>query len=149
MTISVAPLTTAVMNSVPQNHAGIASGVNNAVARTAGLLAIALLGIVMLDVFKGQLDRHLQESKLQSAISESLRVQSTKLAAIEVSPNQDAATQQSIRRAIDDSFVAGFRVVMLIGAALASASALTAATLVAPKRALTNRDCQLFRRQLF
>jgi len=130
MTISVAPLTTAVMNSVPQNHAGIASGVNNALARTAGLLAIALLGIVMLDVFKSQLDRHLQESKFPPAISESLRAQSTKLAAIALPQNQDAATQQSIRRAIDDSFVSGFRVVMLIGAILATASAITALALI-------------------
>jgi EmrB/QacA subfamily drug resistance transporter len=130
MTISVAPLTTAVMNSVPQNHAGIASGVNNALARSAGLLAIALLGIVMLDVFKSQLDRHLQESKFPPAISESLRAQSTKLAAIALPQNQDAATQQSIRRAIDDSFVSGFRVVMLIGAILAAASALTALALI-------------------
>jgi len=130
MTISVAPLTTAVMNSVPQNHAGIASGVNNALARTAGLLAIALLGIVMLDVFKSQLDRHLQESKFPPAISESLRAQSTKLAAIALPQNQDAATQQSIRRAIDDSFVSGFRVVMLIGAILAAASALTSLALI-------------------
>jgi EmrB/QacA subfamily drug resistance transporter len=130
MTISVAPLTTAVMNSVPQDHAGIASGVNNAFARTAGLVAIALLGIVMLDVFKSQLDRHLQESKFPPAISESLRAQSTKLAAIALLQNQDAATQQSIRRAIDDSFVSGFRVVMLIGAILAAASALTALALI-------------------
>jgi len=130
MTISVAPLTTAVMNSVPQNHAGIASGVNNALARTAGLLAIALLGIVMLDVFKSQLDRHLQESKFLPAISESLRTQSTKLAAIALPKSQDAATQQSMRRAIDDSFVSGFRVVMLSGAILAAASALTALALI-------------------
>lgn len=118
------------MNSVPQNHAGIASGVNNARARTAGLLAIALLGIVMLDVFKNQLDRHLQGSKLPPAIGESVRAQSTKLAAIALPKNQDAATEQSIRRAIDDSFISGFRVVMLIGAILAAAGAITALALI-------------------
>lgn len=43
----VAPLTTTVMNSVPVEHAGVASGVNNAIARTAGLIGIAALGIIV------------------------------------------------------------------------------------------------------
>jgi EmrB/QacA subfamily drug resistance transporter len=135
MAISVAPLTTAVMSSVSQNRAGVASGVNNAVARTAGLIAIAILGIVMLQVFRSGLDRHLNEGKLPAATIQSLRAQSTKLAAIAIPEDRDPATQQTIRRAIDDSFVLGFRAVMLIGAALAMASALTALVLIGnPKR---------------
>jgi hypothetical protein len=130
MAISVAPLTTTVMNSVAQNRAGIASGVNNAVARTAGLLAIAVLGIVMLHVFNDRLDRRLSESKLPPSVSQSLEAQRTKLAAIAIPEDQEPATQQMIRRAIDESFVSGFRTIMAIGAALAVTSAITALTLI-------------------
>jgi EmrB/QacA subfamily drug resistance transporter len=130
MAISVAPLTTAVMNSVAQNRAGTASGVNNAVARTAGLLAIAVLGIVMLHVFNDRLDRRLAESKLPPSVMQSLEAQRTKLAAIAIPLDQDPAMRQLIRRAIDESFVSGFRTIMAIGAALAVASAITAFTLI-------------------
>jgi EmrB/QacA subfamily drug resistance transporter len=130
MAISVAPLTTAVMNSVAQNRAGTASGVNNAVARTAGLLAIAVLGIVMLHVFNDRLDRRLTELKLPSSVTQSLEAQRTKLAAIEIPKDQDPAMRQLIRRAIDESFVSGFRTIMAIGAVLAVASAVTASALI-------------------
>src|SRR5438132_4083160 len=133
MAISVAPLTTTVMNSVSQNRAGIASGVNNAVARTAGLLAIAVLGIVMLHVFNERLDQRLKESKLPLSISQSLESQRTKLAAIAIPEDQSPATRESIRRAIDQSFVSGFRTIMAIGAVLAVASAVTALTLIESK----------------
>jgi hypothetical protein len=109
--------------------------VNNAVARTAGLVAIAALGIVMLHVFKSSLDRRLNESASPKKVIESVRTQSTKLAAIEIPQDQDSAMQQAIRRAIDESFVSGFRTVMLIGALLAAGSALTAMIFIGgPKR---------------
>ena len=137
MAVTVAPLTTTVMGSVPQNRAGVASGVNNAVARTAGLVAIAALGIVMLDVFKSSLDRRLNESASPKTVIESVRTQSTKLAAIEIPPDQGPSSHEVIRRAIDESFVSGFRIVMLIGATLAAASALTAAVFVGSNRTTT------------
>jgi EmrB/QacA subfamily drug resistance transporter len=130
MAVSVAPLTTTVMNSVAQNRVGIASGINNAVARSAGLVAIAVLGIVMLRVFDDGLDRHLAGGKLSVSMLQSLHAQRTRLAAVDLPEDQDPATRQLIRSTVDESFVSGFRVIMAIGAALAVASAGTAFTLI-------------------
>ncbi len=125
MAISVAPLTTVVMSSVPQTRAGIASGVNNAVSRTAGLLAIAVFGILMLQVFKYQLSARLAASGLADRVVQSVQSQRNKLAAITVPESQDAETHQLVRRAVDESFVSGFRAVMAGGAILAIGGALT------------------------
>jgi EmrB/QacA subfamily drug resistance transporter len=126
MAITVAPLTTTVMSSIAQNRAGIASGVNNAVARTASLVSIAVLGVVMLHVFKTNLDRRLTSANLPASAVQSVQTQSTRLAAIAVPQNLDRETQQLMRRAISESFVSGFRWVMAIGAVLAATSAVTA-----------------------
>jgi hypothetical protein len=126
MAVSVAPLTTTVMNSVSQNRVGIASGVNNAVARGAGLLAIAVLGIVMLHAFNHALDQRLSDWKLPASAWQSLQAERSKLAAAAVPEELDALTQQMIGRAIDESFVHAFRFVMAIGATLAVASAIVA-----------------------
>jgi hypothetical protein len=61
-------------------------------------------------------------------------MQRTKLAGIAIPEDQDSPTQQLIRRAIDESFVSGFRVVMAIGAALAVASASTALIFIGAAR---------------
>jgi hypothetical protein len=51
MAITVPPLTSTVMGAAGNTHAGIASGVNNAVARVAGLLAVAALGAAFYAIF--------------------------------------------------------------------------------------------------
>jgi len=128
MAISVAPLTTTVMNSVAQTRAGIASGINNAVSRVAGLLAIAVLGIIMLQGFNHALDMKL--SGLPSSIRRPLDQQRNRLAAADLPQNIAPATRARLRDAIDHSFVAGFRAVMLGGAMLATGGAVCAWRLI-------------------
>jgi len=130
MAVSVAPLTTTVMNSVAQNRVGIASGVNNAVARGAGLLAIAVLGIVMLHSFNHAMDRRLANWNVPPAASQSLQAQRTKLAAASLPEELDQTTKQLIGRAIAESFVHAFRLIMAIGAMLAAVSAIVAWVLI-------------------
>lgn len=126
MAISVAPLTTTVMNSVSGEWAGIASGINNAVSRLAGVLAIAIFGIVMLGTFNRHLDGNLAEIHASPEVRRGVGAQRIKLAAIEVPSSIDIATREATKGAIDESFIAGFRAVMLIASGLALASAATA-----------------------
>ena len=137
MAISVAPLTTTVMNSVAQARVGIASGINNAVSRTAGLLAIAVLGIVMLQSFNHALDARLPDLHLSPSIQKSVDDQRGKLAGADVS-----AFAPEVREAIDRSFVHAFRRVMLVGAGLALASAITAWALIASHPTARHRSAR-------
>src|SRR5256714_11466963 len=130
MAISVAPLTTTVMNSVRESHAGIASGINNAVSRTAGLLAIAGLGLIMFHTFNSCLDRRLDPIGVLPHVRQALNDQRMKLAAADVPANLDEGTRTAIKQAIDECFVTGFRCVMICGAALALASSLMAWVLI-------------------
>jgi MFS family permease len=130
MAISVAPLTTTVMNAVSSDHVGIASGINNAVSRAAGLLAIAVLGIVMLHVFNRSLDDRLSNLALPQSIQQSINDQRINLAAEKIPEQIAPALREKVRRAINESFVDGFRRVMLIGAGLALASAIVSLLLI-------------------
>jgi EmrB/QacA subfamily drug resistance transporter len=119
MAISVAPLTTTVMNSVKSDHAGIASGVNNAVSRTAGLLAVAVFGLIMFHAFNSRLDQRLSSIPLPAEARQALNTERLKLAAAEIPSGLDEESRTEIRMAILESFVFGFRRVMLVGAGLA------------------------------
>lgn len=122
MAVSVAPLTTVVMESVDQNLTGTASGINNAVARVAGLLAIALLGITMTGAFAHQLNPKLTKLDIPADSLHELQSSEIKLAAMSVPASIDSATATQVRASIDAAFVFGFRVVMLICAGFSVAS---------------------------
>jgi len=126
MVISVAPLTTTVMNAVEKSWAGIASGINNAVSRAAALVAIAALGFVILQVFNSRLDQRLRSLDVSPDTRHALDVQRIKLAGAVVPADLDPVVREELRKAINDSFVSGFREVVLISAVLAALSGLVA-----------------------
>jgi EmrB/QacA subfamily drug resistance transporter len=130
MGISVAPLTTVVMNSVPAERVGLASGINNAVSRTGGLLAIAVLGIVVLHSFSHALDHKVSDLHLVSAVRAQLRIESIKLGNAKPPSYLDDAIRQRISRAIAESFVHGFRVAAALCSVLALAGAGTSLILL-------------------
>lgn len=122
MAITVAPLTTTVMSAVGEEQAGVASGINNAVSRTAGLLAIAVFGVVMLHAFSQTLASRMNAIQLDDQLEHSIYEQRVKLAGLELPANIDSETQEKIKGAVADSFVFGFRILMFLAAALALAS---------------------------
>ncbi|MCG6876062.1 MAG: MFS transporter, partial [Betaproteobacteria bacterium] len=135
MAVSVAPLTTTVMNAVGERRAGLASGVNNAVARTAALLAIAVLGLVLQHAFNRALDLRLSRLNLPPEARLVVDGQRAKLAGAEFGEVLAPETRTALRRATNESFVAGFRLVMAVAALLAALSALSAWLLVQRKNA--------------
>jgi EmrB/QacA subfamily drug resistance transporter len=126
MAISVAPLTTVVMSSVEQDRAGTASGINNAVARVAGVLAIAILGIAMVKAFSSSLNHILARQLLPPGILQYIQSNEIKLAGLDLPSGLDAETTAVIRVSISRAFVFGFRTVMLVCAGLSLASAVVA-----------------------
>jgi EmrB/QacA subfamily drug resistance transporter len=134
MTITVAPLTTTVMNAVGPDSAGIASGVNNAVSRAASVLAIAVFGVVMASAFDAVLADSLRRAGASAEILVFFEGQRSKLAGAEMPPGIDAAAAAAFKRAVSESFVAGFRWVMLLSAGLALLSALSAWMMIESRR---------------
>lgn len=134
MTITVAPLTTAVMGAVDQSHAGIASAINNAVSRAAGLLAIAVFGIVVLATFTSSLDQTLATKSVTPAVQQSVDAQRTKLAGIQLPATMNHEEKVVVQGAIDGAFISGFRVVALTCAGLAVVSAVCSGLLVEGKK---------------
>jgi MFS family permease len=126
MAVSVAPLTTTVMGAVDEEHAGAASGVNNAVSRIAGMLAVALLGAIVVGLFGSELDARLTALQVSPEIRRALDAEAPKLAEATVPPRITGQERRVLKEALGESFVSSFRVAMLVAAGLALVSALCA-----------------------
>ncbi len=127
MGITVAPLTTAVMGSVPKHSSGVASGINNAISRTAGVLAIAVMGGIALLSFSEALMANTAELDISDEAREALVAQAPELGNAQVPESvTDEAMQTNVQMAINGAFVSMFRLMTWIGAGLAWISAVFA-----------------------
>jgi EmrB/QacA subfamily drug resistance transporter len=125
MAVTVAPLTTTVMAAVDARHAGVASGINNAVARVAGLLAIAIFGVLLARTFEARVRPRLDHLALSPPAREALDRELSRMAGADIAqvPSIPASEQRQVRGIIDEEFVFAFRLLMIVTAGLALAAA--------------------------
>lgn len=116
--IIISPLTTAVMGSVDLEESGVASGINNTVGRIAGLLALAIMGVFVINTFNKSLDTELNRIELPAETREYIDSQRIKILLIDIPENIELKTQEEIRASIDASFLTSFRLVMMVSAGL-------------------------------
>jgi EmrB/QacA subfamily drug resistance transporter len=124
MAIAVAPLTTVVMRAAGDRHGGVASGINNATARIAGLLAVALLGAIAVGQFRAALDARASAAHVPAEIQRSLSAEAAQLATAKVPSQVQDVDRERLTRLLHESFHQSFRFVMRLAAALAFLSAL-------------------------
>ena len=133
MGLTVAPLTASVMGSVPIDHSGTASGINNAVSRTAGVLAIAIIGSAALFSFSNILNARTASMNLSNQARLSLNLEAQKLAGASVPAAVGPEMVQAVGQSIKLAFVDTFKLIMIICAIMAWVSAAAAAVLIAPR----------------
>jgi len=131
MAVTVAPLTTTVMGAVARQHAGVASGINNAVARVAGLLAVAVFGVLLVRTFDGRARASLDHIALSQSARSAIDRELPKMAGADLgqAPSIDPSQRAAARRVIVGGFVRAFRVVLLAAAAVALAAAIVTGAL--------------------
>lgn len=112
--VTISPMMSAVMGSVDKKFSGLVSGINNSVGRVAGLVAIALLGVVAINVFNFELNEHITGLDLELRTREFLEHEKIKMAGADIPDWVGPEMREKIRYYIDISFLKSFRIVMLL-----------------------------------
>jgi EmrB/QacA subfamily drug resistance transporter len=123
MAVVISPLTTAVMNAVGDDLSGTASGINNAAARVAGLLAVAVTGALMVAVFTPTLADGLMETAVDPAASAVMVADAGRLLDLAKPSGLDAAGLQAADTAMESAYLSAFRAAVLLNAVLAAGAA--------------------------
>jgi hypothetical protein len=127
MAVAVAPLTTAVINAVPAHRTGVASGINNAVASVATLLAVAIFAAVALSGFNRALDHHLQQPALSAGVRQAIEHAHGTFVIESAKPSERTEERMAAEAMIREALAGGIRLAMLLAAVLALAGAACAA----------------------
>ena len=122
----VAPVTVVAMSCAGADHVGMASAINNMVARTGGLLAIALFGLVLAERFNISLDRAVTALAIPADVVHALASERAKLAGAELPAGLPSDQRETLEAAIFAAFVQGYRWVMVMAATLAFVSTFVA-----------------------
>lgn len=134
MGITVAPLTTAVMGALSEDNVGIASGINNTVARVAGVLAIALLGSLAMISFKNQVETGIETLNISTSIKNELLIESSKFAGAEVPHDLSPENRSFVEKLIKDSFISAFNLVGFIASIMTLLGSVMAAIFIRPEK---------------
>jgi EmrB/QacA subfamily drug resistance transporter len=118
MGITVAPLTTAVMGAVSEDHAGIASGINNTIARSAGVLAVALLGAMVLYTFTKSIEGGIEAMDISKDIKNEIVIESSNFAAARVPDGLSVEKKILVKELLNDSFVGAFNRIVYVACLL-------------------------------
>jgi EmrB/QacA subfamily drug resistance transporter len=138
---TVAPLTATVLSSVEPGHSGVASGVNNAVSRVAGLLSIAALGAVVAGTFATRLDHDLANRPLTPPARSAVATARARPLVTDASA-VPLAERETVHLALVDSSVRSFRIGMAIAAAMAILGGVVALVGIAnPRGRVRCADC--------
>jgi EmrB/QacA subfamily drug resistance transporter len=142
LSATVAPLTATVLADADENNAGIASGVNNAIARVASLLAVAALGAVVSASFSSSIDGSLDGRTLSAASTKAVaEAKRRTIATVDVS-QLPVAERASVSTAVEDASVDAFRLGIGLAAGLVAIGGILGLVgIVNPRRTVRGEDC--------
>ena len=118
MGITVAPLTTAVMGAVSEDYAGIASGINNTIARSAGVLAVALLGAMVLYTYTKSIEQEIKLMDISNDLKNEIIFESSNFAAARIPDGLSVEKTNLVKNLLNDSFVSSFNRVVYVASFL-------------------------------